>query len=67
MTKLRTVRGIIERKQKEKLSAFEKQGKNVGAFKEEQAKKAIAGDTVTIKNKKYKVAEDGDTLIPLGK
>ena len=67
MTKLKTVRGIIERKQKEKLSAFEKQGKNVGAFKEEQAKKAIAGDTVTIKNKKYKVAEDGDTLIPLGK
>jgi hypothetical protein len=38
MTKLKTVRGIIERKQKEKLSAFEKQGKNVGAFKEESEK-----------------------------
>ena len=67
MTKLKTVRGIVERKQKEKLSAFEKQGKNVSDFKQEQpAKKAAAGDTVTVKGKKYRVAEDGDTLIPVG-
>lgn len=68
MTKLKTVRGIVERKQKEKLSAFEKQGKNVSEFKQNQpAKKAAAGDIVTIKGKDYRVAEDGDTLIPVGK
>lgn len=36
VTKLNTVRDIVQRKQKEKLSAFEKQGKNVSEFKQEQ-------------------------------
>lgn len=67
MTKLKTVRGIVERKQKEKLSAFEKQGKDVREFKQQQpVKKATAGDIVNVKGKKYRVAEDGDTLIPVG-
>ena len=33
---------------------------------EQPAKKAAAGDIVTVKGKKYKVAEDGDTLVPVG-
>lgn len=67
ITKLNTVRKIVERKKQTKLSTFEKQGKDVKEFKQEQpAKKAAAGDTVTVKGKKYKVAEDGDTLIPVG-
>lgn len=67
MTKLNTVRKIVERKRQNKLGAFEKQGKNVKEFKQEQpAKKAAAGDIVTVKGKKYRVAEDGDTLVPVG-
>lgn len=67
ITKLNTVRKIVERKRQNKLSAFEKQGKNVKEFKQEQsAKKPVAGDIVNVKGKKYKVAEDGDTLIPVG-
>lgn len=67
MTKLNTVRKIIERKRQTKLGAFEKQGKNVKEFKQEpSAKKAVAGDIVTVKGKKYRVAEDGDTLVPVG-
>lgn len=67
MTKLNTVRGIVERKQQEKLKALGGQGKDISGFKQEQpAKKAAAGDIVTVKGKKYKVAEDGDTLVPVG-
>lgn len=67
ITKLNTVRKIVERKKQNKLGAFEKQGKNVKEFKQEpSAKKAAAGDIVTVKGKKYRVAEDGDTLIPVG-
>ena len=36
LTKLQTVRDIVQRKQKEKLSAFEKQGKDVEEFKQQQ-------------------------------
>jgi hypothetical protein len=35
-------------------------------LQKQSTKKAVAGDIVTIKGKKYKVAEDGDTLIPVG-
>ncbi len=34
---------------------------------EQPAKKAAAGDIVTVKGKDYRVAEDGNTLIPVGK
>lgn len=37
-----------------------------GGTSEKAAKKAVAGDIVTVKGKKYKVAEDGDSLIPVG-
>ena len=68
LTKLNTVRDIVKRKQEEKVKALQGQGKDVSGFKKQTtAKKAVAGDIVTVKGKKYRVAEDGDSLIPVGK
>jgi hypothetical protein len=68
VTKLNTVRDIIKRKQEEKVKALQGQGKDISGFeKQTSAKKASAGDVVTVKGKKYRVAEDGDSLIPIGK
>jgi hypothetical protein len=67
LTKLNTVRDIVKRKQEEKVKAFQGQGKNVSGFeKQASVKKAAAGDIVTVKGKRYRVAEDGDSLIPVG-
>jgi hypothetical protein len=67
LTKLNTVRDIVKRKQEEKVKAFQGQGKNVSGFeKQVPTKKASPGDIVTVKGKKYRVAEDGDSLIPVG-
>jgi hypothetical protein len=68
LTKLNTVRDIVKRKQEEKIKALQGQGKDISGFeKQAPAKKAAPGDIVTVKGKKYKVAEDGDSLIPVGK
>jgi len=67
LTKLNTVRDIVKRKQEEKIKAFQNQGKDVSGFKNQtSSKKASAGDIVIVKGKKYRVAEDGDSLLPVG-
>lgn len=56
MTKLNTVRKIIERKRQTKLGAFKKQGKNVKEFKQEQPEESKKEDVFpkTVTNKKTK-------------
>lgn len=63
---LERLEGIKERSQsklKEITSQKETEKPNIQT---QQSKKATVGDFVTVKGKKYKVAEDGDTLIPVG-
>lgn len=63
---LERLEGIKERSQsklKEITSQKENEKPNIQT---QQSKKATVGDFVTVKGKKYKVAEDGDTLIPVG-
>ena len=47
MTKLNTVRGIVERKQQEKLKALGGQGKDISGFKQEQPAKKASDNTQT--------------------
>lgn len=55
---------------KEVISEYQDRGgftsDRLGKTSEKTTKKAAAGDIVTVKGKKYKVAEDGDSLIPVG-
>lgn len=63
---LKRLEGIKERSQK-KLKEISSQKQNEPSNTQmQQPKKASAGDIVNIKGKKYRVAEDGDTLIPMG-
>lgn len=63
--KLQNVREMMMRKQQTDLDALKAQGKSTAGL--EFSKKAVsnAGKVVNVGGKKFKVAEDGDTLIPM--